>query len=47
MVRETLNGKNPEEDFHYNRIPRVAKYKNAKIASCDVERSFSEYLNTL
>lgn len=36
------------EDFHYN-LPSgdVSKFKNAKITSCDVKRSFRKYKNIL
>jgi len=48
VTRDTLNGNNLNEDFNYNLTPGdVAKFKYAKITSCDVERSFSKYKNIL
>lgn len=38
VIRDTLNGSNPDEDFHYNPSSgEIAKFRNAKITSCDVK----------
>jgi len=46
ITRDTLNGNNLDEDFHYNLTSgNVAKFKYVKITSCDVERGFNKYKN--
>jgi len=39
IIRDTVNGNNLDEDFHYNPTSgKVATFKHAKMTSCDVER---------
>jgi len=43
IIRETLNDNNLGEDLHYHlTLEEIAKFKYAKITSCDVEHNFSK-----
>lgn len=48
IIHDTLNFNNLDEGFHYNLTTgEFAKFKNLKITSCNVKRSFSKYKNIL
>lgn len=40
IIRDNLNGSNLDEDFHNSLTPEdIAKFTNAKITLCDVEKA--------